>query len=285
MSVLYAIAMVILTIYGMNLLWLAVKYVAKSRLRQGAVPEMGALPDMHDAWPVVTVQLPLYNEALVAERLIDACATMRYPKELLEIQVLDDSTDETREIVAKRVAYWQGQGVDIVQIHRVDRTGYKAGALKNGLADVDHVATATASMKQLNKAAAGAAIAASAHAMPDITGFGLLGHAHEMAHHGDVSFVFEADKLPWLPGAIGYGERGIFPGGKGRNLMHFTPHVRFADNVSDLYQDMLWTPETSGGLLIALAPGDLDQFQSEFGDVAVVGTVEPAGAEARIKVI
>ncbi len=134
MSVLYAIAMVILTIYGMNLLWLAIKYVAKSRLRSGAVPDMGELPQMDGPWPVVTVQLPLYNEALVAERLIDACATMRYPKELLEIQVLDDSTDETRQIVADRVAYWQTQGVDIVQIHRVDRTGYKAGALKNGLA-------------------------------------------------------------------------------------------------------------------------------------------------------
>lgn len=117
----------------MNLLWLAIKYVSKSRLRAGPVPEMDALPVMDGPWPKVTVQLPLYNEALVAERLIDACATLRYPKEMLQIQVLDDSTDETRALVAKRVAYWQNQGVDIVQIHRVDRTGYKAGALKEGL--------------------------------------------------------------------------------------------------------------------------------------------------------
>ncbi len=118
----------------MNLLWLAIKYVAKSRLLEGPVPEMGELPAMKDPWPAVTVQLPLYNEALVAERLIDACATLRYPQTLLEIQVLDDSTDETLEIVAERVAYWKTQGVDIVQVRREDRKGYKAGALKHGLA-------------------------------------------------------------------------------------------------------------------------------------------------------
>lgn len=120
--------------YGMNLLWLAVKYVSKSRLREGRVPEVGELPPMTGPWPLVTVQLPLYNEALVAERLIDACATLRYPKELLEIQVLDDSNDETLSIVAERVAYWQTQGVDIQQVLREDRVGYKAGALKHGLA-------------------------------------------------------------------------------------------------------------------------------------------------------
>lgn len=133
LAIIYAIAMVILTVYGMNLLWLATKYVAKSRLRDGPVPEMSALPVMTDPWPTVTIQLPLYNESLVAERLIDACATLRYDKELLEIQVLDDSTDETREIVADRVNYWKEQGIDIVQIHREDREGYKAGALKHGL--------------------------------------------------------------------------------------------------------------------------------------------------------
>ncbi len=134
LATLYAIATAVLTLYGMNLLWLALKYVSKNRLREGPVPDIGVLPEMNSPWPPVTVQLPLYNEALVAERLIDACATLRYSADLLEIQVLDDSTDDTRSIVADRVAYWQSQGIDIVQIHREDRQGYKAGALQTGLA-------------------------------------------------------------------------------------------------------------------------------------------------------
>ena len=117
----------------MNLLWLAFTFVRKSRLRSGAVPPPDAHPPMDHTWPEVTIQLPLYNEPLVAERLIDACAHINYPRKQLEIQVLDDSTDETPEIVAQRVAYWHGQGLDIIQVRRENREGYKAGALKNGL--------------------------------------------------------------------------------------------------------------------------------------------------------
>ncbi len=89
-------------------------------------------PDPAD-WPRVTVQLPLYNELYVAERLIDAVSALDYPVDRLQIQVLDDSTDETREIVARHVAAVRARGVDIVHLHRVDRTGYKAGALAAGL--------------------------------------------------------------------------------------------------------------------------------------------------------
>jgi cellulose synthase/poly-beta-1,6-N-acetylglucosamine synthase-like glycosyltransferase len=87
-----------------------------------------------DELPRVTVQLPLFNEMYVAERIIDACAGLDYPAARLEIQVLDDSTDETRDVVAARVAYHRERGVDIVHIHRTDRTGFKAGALEAGLA-------------------------------------------------------------------------------------------------------------------------------------------------------
>jgi cellulose synthase/poly-beta-1,6-N-acetylglucosamine synthase-like glycosyltransferase len=97
------------------------------------VTEPHNLPKPSDDWPVVTVQLPLYNEAKVAHRLIDACVDLDYPRQNLEIQVLDDSTDETVDRVAERVRYWQEQGVDIVHVRRDDRTGYKAGALANGL--------------------------------------------------------------------------------------------------------------------------------------------------------
>ncbi len=83
--------------------------------------------------PKVTIQLPLFNEMYVATRLLEAVSAVRYPKEKLEIQVLDDSTDETQEICLAKVEELRALGHDIVYIHRVDRTGFKAGALANGL--------------------------------------------------------------------------------------------------------------------------------------------------------
>jgi cellulose synthase/poly-beta-1,6-N-acetylglucosamine synthase-like glycosyltransferase len=139
---LYAISIAVLVVYGGNLLWLAVFHAQDQELVDGPVPDPNELPEPDDSWPVVTIQLPLYNEATVAERLIDACARIDYPRRRLEIQVLDDSTDDTVNVVEKRVSYWQDRGLDIVHIHRTDRTGYKAGALENGirLARGDYVA-------------------------------------------------------------------------------------------------------------------------------------------------
>jgi cellulose synthase/poly-beta-1,6-N-acetylglucosamine synthase-like glycosyltransferase len=86
-----------------------------------------------DPLPVVTIQLPIYNEMYVVDRLVAAVVQMDYPKDLLEIQVLDDSTDETRAIAELAVRRYAAQGFDIKYLHRVDRTGYKAGALEAGL--------------------------------------------------------------------------------------------------------------------------------------------------------
>jgi cellulose synthase/poly-beta-1,6-N-acetylglucosamine synthase-like glycosyltransferase len=83
--------------------------------------------------PRITVQLPIYNELYVVERLIDSVARLDYPGDRLEIQVLDDSTDETSEIARRRVARWRSEGVDIHFLHRENRTGFKAGALAAGL--------------------------------------------------------------------------------------------------------------------------------------------------------
>lgn len=132
-ATLYAIAMFVLLVYGVNLLWLAATYARKEALLEGPVPTPTASAETDETWPIVTVQLPLYNEALVAERLIDTCAALDYPRQRLEIQVLDDSTDETTALVAARVAYWQKKGIDMLHIHRNNREGYKAGALQHGI--------------------------------------------------------------------------------------------------------------------------------------------------------
>ena len=122
----YYATITLLAFYGLHRLLLLVLYF-ESRHR----PE-DPVPQEHRA--LVTVQLPIYNELYVAKRLIDAVCRLEYPRERLEIQVLDDSTDETRDVVAEAVARQQALGVDIHHLHRTERSGYKAGALAAGMA-------------------------------------------------------------------------------------------------------------------------------------------------------
>ncbi len=124
-AILYAVAMLILLLFGLNMLWLAIGH-ARLEVFEPAV-------EGYDFEPYVTIQLPLYNESLVAQRLIDACCSLDYPSRKLEIQVLDDSTDETVALVTASVERWRERGIDIHHIRRLDRTGYKAGALQAGL--------------------------------------------------------------------------------------------------------------------------------------------------------
>jgi cellulose synthase/poly-beta-1,6-N-acetylglucosamine synthase-like glycosyltransferase len=126
---LYYSILAVLSLYGIHRLVMVVVYL-RTRRRVTPLPELPADPA---AWPVVTVQLPLYNEMYVAERLIDAVCGLDYPAGRLEIQVLDDSTDETTDIVARAVAAHRARGVDIHHLHRTDRAGFKAGALAAGL--------------------------------------------------------------------------------------------------------------------------------------------------------
>ncbi|MEM9996264.1 MAG: glycosyltransferase [Bacteroidota bacterium] len=128
-ATLYALALGVLLVYGLNHLALALRFARRARQGSGSAESSPA----RAVWPTITVQLPLYNEHAVAERLIDACAQLDYPADRLDIQVLDDSTDVTRALVAQRVAYWQDRGVPIRHLHRADRSGFKAGALAAGL--------------------------------------------------------------------------------------------------------------------------------------------------------
>lgn len=162
---------------------------------------------------------------------------------------------------------------DILLLTKPLGVGVITTALKQQLAASEHVAQAVASMKILNRQAALAAHAAGSRSMTDITGFGLLGHAHEMAHLSGVNLHFRLSRLQWLPGAIDYGRAGAFPGGMGNNLNYFSPWVTFDGDISQLMQDMLWTPETSGGLLVAVPPAAVKTFKSHCETAAVVGEV------------
>ena len=121
----YFFVLSILGIYGWHRYYLVHEYRKNTTAaRPPAAP---------DRSPVVTIQLPIYNEMYVADRLIDAVCAIDYPKDRLEIQVLDDSTDETRDIAELAVRRQAARGFDIAYLHRDDRTGFKAGALEHGL--------------------------------------------------------------------------------------------------------------------------------------------------------
>lgn len=123
---LYFAVLGLLCIYGLHRCFLVLAYFRVHRKPRPSQSRFSVLP-------AVTVQLPMYNEPEVAERVIRAAGEIDYPPELLEIQVLDDSTDQTREIALAAVEGLRARGLRAEYIHREDRTGYKAGALENGL--------------------------------------------------------------------------------------------------------------------------------------------------------
>jgi cellulose synthase/poly-beta-1,6-N-acetylglucosamine synthase-like glycosyltransferase len=125
-SICYLSVLIGLSAYGIHRYFIIYLYL-KNRKRM-------PVPARHfEKLPKVTVQLPIFNEVYVAERLLLSVSELDYPRELLQIQVLDDSTDETREIIASCAEELQQRGFNVQRIHRVDRTGFKAGALAIGL--------------------------------------------------------------------------------------------------------------------------------------------------------
>jgi len=123
--VLYLGVLGILSLNGMHRAWMVAVWLA----RRGAVLAPPAL----DRVPRVTVQLPLYNERYVVERVVFACARLRWPADRMQIQILDDSTDDTAALAATLAEQLRTEGLDVQHIRRADRVGFKAGALENGL--------------------------------------------------------------------------------------------------------------------------------------------------------
>jgi selenide,water dikinase len=136
---------------------------------------------------------------------------------------------------------------------------------KGDAADPAHVEVAIQSMLQLNRKAAELAQEVDFHAMTDITGFALLGHGYEMAEPSNVRFRFHFDQLPFLPGAKEYADLNLFPGGACNNQRTYEDHVSF-NGLTDEMQLLLFTPETSGGLLIALPPAEADRLEALCGE-------------------
>ncbi|HTX79278.1 MAG TPA: selenide, water dikinase SelD, partial [Longilinea sp.] len=181
---------------------------------------------------------------------------------------------DPRQILAK-----QGARVgDRLVLTKPLGTGVITTAHKRQVVEPTDLETAVASMTHLNRSAAAAAAAVGVHALTDVTGFGLLGHGHEVAHLSRVQLVVDFEALPWLPGARRYAEAGISPGGTERNAQYYGQWVRFEHEPPGWKNSLLHDPQTSGGLFMAAAPGQLPDLLSRLhalGETAwVIGTVE-----------
>lgn len=161
-------------------------------------------------------------------------------------------------------------------------TAHKRDQVKK--ADLD---TAIVSMAQLNREASRAAQALRVHAMTDITGYSLIGHAHEMAHLSAANFVLSYGALPWLPGAQAYADQNIFPGGASNNREYYSPWVNVDAPLSEESEMLLYDPQTSGGLLMAVmanqAPALLSELAARGVQAWSIGHVLPGEGHIRVE--
>jgi selenide, water dikinase len=176
---------------------------------------------------------------------------------------------------------------DVLILTKPLGSGVITTALKREQAHPDHVNSAVAVMSRLNREASLAAQHVGVHAMTDITGYGLLGHGHEMAHLSMVDFHINFEALSWMPGAFHYGERDIFAGGMNRNRDYFNQWVNFDSNVSEVGKKLLFDPQTSGGLLIAVAASKADSLiQALIGggdELRIIGEARAGSGRIHIK--
>lgn len=121
----------LVTVYTLNFFYLS--YQSQHNIKHQKAMNKKPSPINDNSLPVITIQLPIYNEKYVAVRLIDAVCKIDYPKEKLQIQILDDSDDDTSQMIRLIVGHYTFKGFDIIYFHRNKRSGYKAGALKAGM--------------------------------------------------------------------------------------------------------------------------------------------------------
>ena len=148
-------------------------------------------------------------------------------------------------------------------------TGLITTALKRGKAAPDHVQAAVDAMAQLNRTASEIALQFNVDTMTDVTGFGLIGHAQEVAKASNISIAIDHRKLRLLPGALEYSRGDFTSAGLNKNREFYGPHVTIADSVPPEIQNILFDPQTSGGLLIFCQPQDGDSLLKKLCDAGL----------------
>ncbi len=159
-------------------------------------------------------------------------------------------------------------------------TGVISTALKRGIAAPEHVEASIASMLELNRRACEEMLRFEAHGCTDVTGFGLIGHAREMALASGVTLEIEADRLRFLPGALEYARAGAVPGGLKNNREFAGCVVESRREIPKEIEDLLYDPQTSGGLLISMPEKDAAAYERALESAYRVGTVRQRRAKA-----
>jgi selenide, water dikinase len=159
-------------------------------------------------------------------------------------------------------------------------TGVIATALKRGIASEEHVNESIQSMLTLNRSACEVMLRFDVHGCTDVTGFGLIGHAREMAAASGVTLEIAVDHLRFLPGAVDYARQGAVPGGLKNNREFASPVVETRRDLPREVEDLLYDPQTAGGLLIALPEADAAAYERAFEPAYRIGRVLPRAAKA-----
>ena len=168
---------------------------------------------------------------------------------------------------------------DVLVLTKPLGTGVIATAIKRGAADEEVIAGAVRSMTTLNRVASEAAVAAGAHAVTDVTGYGLIGHLGEMTFHSGVAARLRASAVPLLDGAAALAEAGFVPGGTQRNRADNDARVSWQEEITETQRVLLCDAQTSGGLLIAVPAARLDTLLEALGGSADGGAVIGAVVE------
>jgi len=176
---------------------------------------------------------------------------------------------------------WRNGGAqagDLLLLTKPLGTGLVATAAKAELVDPGHLATAMRWMGTLNRDAAEALHDAEPHAVTDVTGFGLAGHAAEMANASGLTLELDLAALPRLPGALEAAATGLVPAGAGKNRDSVAPVLEIADGADPLLVDLALDPQTSGGLLAALPAADARRLQRRLPSSAIIGRATAGAA-------
>ncbi len=176
------------------------------------------------------------------------------------------------------------QAGDVLVLTKPIGAGIQTTAIKRDALSQDRIRKVSEVMAALNQHAADALKDLSPHAVTDVTGFGLLGHAHEMASGSQVTFLLNSTDVPVLEGTVDLAEKGMVPGGSKKNLLWLAPHITL-DNVTETMRIILADAVTSGGLLVSLSPDQAEIYIKNLHslgvtEAAIIGTVVPQQAHS-----
>jgi selenide,water dikinase len=271
----------------------------------GAIAAANALSDVYamGGKPLMAINLVAYSEAFEIDILSEILRGGAEKAKEAGIAIAGGHTvtdkepkyglSVTGEVHPQKIIRKSGAQVgDALILTKPLGIGVITTALKRGVATLGHVATATAGMSRLNRYAAevaqkyNEALGAVVRAMTDITGYGLAGHAHELAHMSQVALRIQYDHLLWYGGSATYAQQDTFAGGTYRNQEYYEQWVQFETSLQDWQQDLLYDPQTSGGLLMAVQPEYAEPILSELMAVgeqaAMIGEVVAGDGVLRI---